>query len=202
MYGISRHTGVDKKAKRLWKSQWCVRYGTGIVGTDMDVVPKLPKYPVPASMSYRSYQSVRYRYGYHIELTEVSGTGKDVVPYLARCPVPVWISYRAYQSVRYRYRRRTEHAELSGAGIDVAPSLPKCLVPVLLSYRTYRSVRQGCWCRTGTGTGTGTDLGIYTGGICTKHMASGISRRYLLNYIILVICCWKGTLWIINWKTK
>ena len=49
-------------------------------------------------MSYRTYRSVRYRYGYRTELTEVSGTGIDVVPNLPKCPVPVWISYRTYRS--------------------------------------------------------------------------------------------------------
>ena len=43
-----------------------VRYGTGILGTDMDVVPKV---------------------------TEVPGTGIDVVPNLLKCPVPELMSY-------------------------------------------------------------------------------------------------------------
>ena len=43
------------------KNQGCVRYGTGILGTGMDVVPNLPKCPVPVLM-YRTYRSVRYRY--------------------------------------------------------------------------------------------------------------------------------------------
>ena len=42
--------------------QGCVRYGIGILGIGMDVVPNLPKCPVPVLMSYRTYQSVRYRY--------------------------------------------------------------------------------------------------------------------------------------------
>ena len=42
--------------------QECVRYGTGILGTGIDVVPNLPKCPVPVLMSYRIYRSVRYRY--------------------------------------------------------------------------------------------------------------------------------------------
>ena len=66
-------------ASRIWKFvksnlQGCVRYCTGIPGTGMVVVPKLPKCPVPVLMSYRSYRSVRYRYC-RTELTEVSGTG-------------------------------------------------------------------------------------------------------------------------------
>ena len=56
------------------KIQGCVRYGTGILGTGMDV-PNLSKFPVPVLMSYRTYRSVRYWYWCHIELTEVSGTG-------------------------------------------------------------------------------------------------------------------------------
>ena len=34
---------------------------TGTAGTGIDV-PNLPKYPVPVSMSYRTYRSVQYRY--------------------------------------------------------------------------------------------------------------------------------------------
>ena len=44
------------------QGQRCVRYGTGILGTGVDVVPKLRKCPVPVLMSYRTYRSVRYRY--------------------------------------------------------------------------------------------------------------------------------------------
>ena len=47
--------------------------GTG--GTGIHIVPKLPKYPVPVLVSYRSYLSVRYRF--------------DVVPNLPICGVPV-----------------------------------------------------------------------------------------------------------------
>ena len=68
-------------------------------GTGIDVVPNLPKCPVPALMLYRNYQSVRYRYEslyryrryrypYRTELTEVFGTGIDVQD-LRKCPVPV-----------------------------------------------------------------------------------------------------------------
>ena len=42
--------------------QGFVRYGTGILGTGMDVVPNLPKCPVPVLMSYLTYRGVRYRY--------------------------------------------------------------------------------------------------------------------------------------------
>ena len=47
--------------------QGCVRYGTGILGTGMDI---------------------------HTELTEVSSTGIDIVPNLPKCPVPVLMLYR------------------------------------------------------------------------------------------------------------
>ena len=79
-----------------------VRYGTGVPGTGMDVVPNLPKCPVPVWMPYRTYRSVRYRYGCRTELTEVFGTGIDVVPNLPKCPVPV-LMYQTYRSVRYRH---------------------------------------------------------------------------------------------------
>ena len=86
-------------------------------GTGSDVVPNLPKCPVPVMMLYRTYRSVRYRYEsmyryrryrypYRTELTEVSGTGVDVVPKLPKCPLPVLMSYRTCRSVRYRQYRR------------------------------------------------------------------------------------------------
>ena len=131
------------------------RYGchtelTEVSGTGIDVVPNLPKCPVPVLM-YRNYQSIlyryeslyryrRYRYPRLTELTEVSGDGIDVVPKLPKCPVPVLMSFRTCRSVRYRYSCRTELTEVSGTGIHV-PNLPKCPVPVLMSYRSYRSVR-------------------------------------------------------------
>ena len=68
--------------------QGCVRYGTGILGTGIDV-PNLPKCPVPVLMAYRTYRSVRYRYCCRSGLTEVSDTGTDVVQNLPKCPVPV-----------------------------------------------------------------------------------------------------------------
>ena len=142
------------------------RYGftklTEVSGTGIDVVPKLPKCPVPVLMLYRTYRSVRYRYEglyryrryqypYRTELTEVSGTGIDVVPNLCidvvpnlpKCPVPV-LMYRTYRSVRYRYWCRTELTEVSGTGIDVVPNLSKCPVPVLMyRYRYQHRYRLG-----------------------------------------------------------
>ena len=46
-----------------------------VSGTGIDVVPNLPKCPVPVLMSYPT--------------SEVYGTGIDVVPNLPKCPVPV-----------------------------------------------------------------------------------------------------------------
>ena len=72
-------------------------------GTGIDV-PNLPKCPVPVSMSYPTYRSVRNRYGRRTERTEVPGTGIDVVPNVPKYQaVPVLMLYRTYQSVRYRY---------------------------------------------------------------------------------------------------
>ena len=100
-------------------------------GTGIDV-PNLPKCPVPVLMSYQTYRSVRYRYVFRTELTEVSGTGIDA-PNLPKCPVPV-LMYRTYRNVRYRCCR-TELTKVSDTGIDLVPILPKCPVPVLMSYR-------------------------------------------------------------------
>ena len=78
----------------------------------VDVVPNLPKYPVPVSMLYRYqyelryrrlYRYRRYRYRCSTELTIVSVTGIDVVPNLPKCPVPVLMLYRSYRRVRKRY---------------------------------------------------------------------------------------------------
>ena len=46
-------------------------------GTGIDVVPNLPKCPVPVLMLCRTYR------------IEVSGTGIDVVPNIPKCPAPV-----------------------------------------------------------------------------------------------------------------
>ena len=62
-----------------------------------DVVPILPKCPVPASILYR----YRYRLRKYVH-TGTGGTGIDV-PNLPKCPVPVLMSYRTYRSFRYRY---------------------------------------------------------------------------------------------------
>ena len=76
-----------------------VRYGTGVPGTGMDVVPNLPKCPVPVLM-YQTYRSVRYRYEslyrykqyrypYRTELTEVSDTSNT------GC-MPRYVPYRTH----------------------------------------------------------------------------------------------------------
>ena len=121
------------------KMSRCVRYGTGILSTGMDVVPNLPKCPVPVLTSYRTYQSIRYRCWRCTEVTEVSGTGSkvytgtartgiDAVPNLPKFLVPVLISYRTYRS--YQHLCLTEVTEFSGTGIDVVPNLPKRPVAV------------------------------------------------------------------------
>ena len=87
---------------------------TGTGGTGREVVPHLPKCPVPVLMSYRTYRSIRYRLNYRS------------------------IRYRRkglYRYRRYRYPYRTELSEVSSAGFDVIPNLPNCPVPVLMSYR-------------------------------------------------------------------
>ena len=77
--------------------------------TGIDVVPKLPKFPVPVlkyvpvpvvplSISYRTYRKVS---GTGIDVAPnipVSGTGIDVVPNLPTYPVPVMPT--VYTSVR------------------------------------------------------------------------------------------------------
>ena len=57
-----------------------------VSGTGIGVVPNLPKGRVPVLVSYRThrsvgyrYLSVRYRYWFRTELTEVSGTGVEFV---------------------------------------------------------------------------------------------------------------------------
>ena len=71
------------------------RYGsrtelTEVSSEGVDVVPNLPKCPVPV-LVYRTYRSIRYRYLCRTERTELTGTGMDGVP---KCPVPVLMSYR------------------------------------------------------------------------------------------------------------
>ena len=84
---------------------------TEVSGTGIDVVPKLPKYPVPVLMLYRNGRSVRYQYE------------------------------SLYRYRRYRYPCRTELTEVSGTGIDVAPNLLKGPVPVIppVCLGTYRT---------------------------------------------------------------
>ena len=58
----------------------------------VDVVPILPKCPVPVSVYSGTYVQ-----------TGTTGIGIDVAPNLTKCSVPVLVSYRTYRSVRYRY---------------------------------------------------------------------------------------------------
>ena len=110
---------MSKKRSRLKlkKTKSWSRYTEvfkGVFGT-------VSAFSVSVWMSYRTYQSVRYRYWCHTALIKVSGTGTDVITNLPKCPLQVF---------------------------DVAPNLPKCLAPVLMSYRTYQSVRYRYWCHT------------------------------------------------------
>ena len=116
---MSQCGGTGSMSYRTYRS---VRYR-------FDVVPNLPKCPVPVSMLYRYWYQLRYRRLYRYrryrcrcrtELTEVFGAGIDVVPNLPKCPVPLYI--------------------------DVVPNLPKCPVPIGMMYRTYRSIRYRYWC--------------------------------------------------------
>ena len=103
---IPQITGKIPKLARVcyvrYRYSW-YRYGcrtelTEVSGAGIDVVPKLPKCPVPVLMSYRTYRSGRYRYLYRTEVTEKSGTGIGVVPNLPKYPVPALVSYRTYRS--------------------------------------------------------------------------------------------------------
>ena len=107
---------------------------TGTGGTGFDVVPNLPKCPVPVLMD-RTYRRVGTDMKVCTELTEVFGTGIDAVPNLPKCPVPVLMD-RTYRSVRYRYKSlyryrryrypcRAELTEVCGTVIDVVLNLLK-----------------------------------------------------------------------------
>ena len=113
--------------------QGCVRYGTGTPGTGMDraqltkmsitgidVVPNLPKCPVPVLMSYRTYRSVRYRWWRCTEPTEVSGTGMKVCTSTGGTGTHI---VPKLSSVYYWHGCRTELNEVSDTGIDVVPNL-------------------------------------------------------------------------------
>ena len=144
-------------------SQACVRYGTGILGTGINVVPNLPKCPVPVLMLYRNYRS-----GIKV-CSGTGGTGIDV-PKLPKCPVPV-LMYRTYrrvpyrnwctevteQSVWYQYLGRTELTEVPGTGIDAVPNLPKCSV---------RCFRQG-WLRCAV--------------LCSRYCCSYSTTTYIVH---------------------
>ena len=97
--------------RSVWYRYWCRTELTEVSGTGIDVVPNLPKCPVPVltslpvpavpvSISCRTFQ---YRYWCHTEPTAVSGTGINDVTNLATCPVPVLMSYRTYRSFRNWY---------------------------------------------------------------------------------------------------
>ena len=104
------HIGLHKKTDLFFRSKSTnLKVGIGshkkqtyfdvkIWPYRVDVVPNLPKCPVPTSMLYRYRYQLRYkrpyryrgyRYWCRTELTKVSGNGIDVVPNLSKCPVPV-----------------------------------------------------------------------------------------------------------------
>ena len=71
------------------------RYGcrtelTEVSGTDMDVVPNLPKCPAPVLMLYRNCRS-----GMKV-CTGTGDTGIHIVPNLLKRPVTALRSYRTY----------------------------------------------------------------------------------------------------------
>ena len=75
-FPVSRKSGNERPSYTSTRFQGCVWYGTGILGTGMDVVPNL---------------------------NQVSGTGIDVVSNLRKFSVRVLMSYRTYPSFRCRY---------------------------------------------------------------------------------------------------
>ena len=107
-FGVSQLRKVCSVRYRYSRYRYgCSTEVTEESGTGIDIVPTLPKCPVPVLM-YQNYRSVRYRYESmyryrryrypcRTELTEVSGTGIDVVPNLPNFPVPVWMSCRTYE---------------------------------------------------------------------------------------------------------
>ena len=110
---------------------------TKVSGTDMKVVPNLPKCQVRVWMSYQAYQRVGYGYGCFANLTKGSvwcgclcpypyltsgiSTGSyrvpryfpAEVPNFLKCRVRVWMSYRTYQSVGYGYGNRSKLTQVS-----------------------------------------------------------------------------------------
>ena len=75
-----------------------------------DVVPMLPKCPVPVSVLHRfryrirdirQYRRRRYGYWCCSELTEVSGKGIDAVPNFPKCPAPTIPAVYTARTPRY-----------------------------------------------------------------------------------------------------
>ena len=95
----------------------------------------LPKCRVRVWKSYRTYQSVGYRYGCCTELTKVSGTGMDTCTRIRTPPVVFQQGRTRYQGILPRY----ESAGYGyGYGSDVVPSLPKGRVWVWMLYQAHQ----------------------------------------------------------------
>ena len=105
--------------------QECIRCVIGILGTGLDIVPILPKCPVPVLEVYRTYRGVRYRYWRCTELTQVCGTDTKVCAGAGGTGIDVELNLRKFLVSVF----------------DAVQSLPTFPIPVLMSYRTYRSVR-------------------------------------------------------------
>ena len=77
-------------------------------GIGIDVVPNLPKFPVPVLVYYRTYRRIRYWYWCRTDISEASGTGIDVVPNLLKRPAPVIpVIYSGVMSRTYRVEHTT-----------------------------------------------------------------------------------------------
>ena len=147
-FGVSQLRKVCSVRYRYSRYRYgCSTEVTEESGTGIDIVPTLPKCPVPVLM-YQNYRSVRYRYESmyryrryrypcRTELTEVSGTGIDVVPNLPNFPVPVLMSCRTYRSVLYRYGCR---AELTKCPVPVTPAVYTSCMTWYVPYRTHPSL--------------------------------------------------------------
>ena len=105
--GVRARRVYDCNFAKVWSVRYRYsryRYGrrtelTNVPGTGVDVVPNLPKCPVPVLEVYRNYQSVRHS----TKVCTGTGTGIDTVPNFPNFPVPVLMSYRTSRSLRYRY---------------------------------------------------------------------------------------------------
>ena len=84
-----------------------------VSATAIDVLPNVPKYPVPVKMSYRTYRSVWSRYWCRTDLTEVSGTGNTggmprYVPYWTHHFCMLFTSYPLDYQVEKKWTLKTK----------------------------------------------------------------------------------------------